>query len=556
MQMGRWGNVVLVMIVAAAMVFPVSQAYGQSDWETLATDSSIDTLAYDLSRLVIRGSDVRSHRTLGVTFFSLDDAPVGDGLRTVVFARGSQMRRVEGVPAAALDETAILNSNGHIVWAVQRDTSARYDVYELDVALAKAVRRFENLFLGSASRVEVMTDGDRTYYFEISGVKTLSNGFPPVSVQSITLGNNDTTEVNKIWRNAYETIEDVTTDGRVLTLIVFENGDQELWYHAGGLSRAIPDSYTINGYLLGAQFVGNQVEFFRYQRLMRYDPATVKTEALSDRIVWEKSVLTQGERLFAHNGVLLYVAYDDVQKRHEVMRRKSGVSTRIGSWSGGPLLVRRGLVQFRRDDVYASGTNVFDTATGQEQFHSGGVSLVDVWQGAVAATDTRAMGSVAISGATVSIGSADDMAVIDATHTWVVRDGRIWLLTIKPHAFAQSSTVQFGKFANASTVFLLSGGTRRTVLNEATYRSWRPDFFGLVTLDRTNEHLYRDIGIAPYATGTMLKMADAPAVWRVTNEWGRVLIPDESTAYALYGDAWWREVKTVSGVDMARYRIQ
>lgn len=544
----------LAMMVFVGVLPSVPTAFSQEQaWEALAMDGSVDTLEYDLSRLTFRGSDVRLHRTLGQTFFSVDDAPVGDGLRTVVFTRGTQMRRVTGVPSDALDERAILHSNGHIVWAVQREDGGRYDVNELDVVSAKVVRRFENLFLGSASRVKVMTDGDRTFYVEVAGVKTLTNGFPPVSVQSITLGNNSTTEVNKIWRNAYETIEDVTTDGRVITRIVFENGDQELWYHAGGQSRAIADSYTINGYVLGAQFIGSQVEFFRYQQLMRYEPTTNKTEALSDRLVWDRSVLTQGERLFTHNGVLFYIAYRDSEKRHYIMRRKSGVTQEVGQWNGGPIQARLGMITVARGDVYANGLSVFDVQTGQEIASTGGVVFVDRVDRAMAAIDTRETASVERNGRTIGLGFAQGIAMQDNAHALLVRDGRVWRVTLKPFVWLNVNPPIFGKTAVSPTVFLLKNGMRQTVMNEAIFYSWEPNFLRLVAINEANRNVYRDIGMAPFAPGTMLKTPSRPDVYLVTGSWGIEPVISEASAYEFFGHEWWRNVVTVDQTTLNRY---
>ncbi len=545
-------SVIALVAILILGVVPVADGRAADAWQPIQTGATADTLNYDLTRIDVAGTSTIQRIGDNVLVTS-DEQPFGDSLVNVTLINGNSRARIENVPVSALDSKVVLKNNNRVVWVEATDSSARYDVYEIDFAEGKKVRQFDDLFLGSASKVNVFVNNDRTFYFEIQSSRMLSNGFPSVKIVSATLGNQNTQEINKIYRNAFETIEDFTDDGRVVTRVLFENGDQELWYHEAGESRAIPDSYTIDGYILGTQFVGYDVEFFRYQQSMKYDPAMWSTVQLEDTVLWSSDILTQQGHLFANDGVLFFVTYDEDDERHYVMRRKSGLTQQIGSWNGGPLEVKNGNLQFRRGDTYANGLNQFDAQTGLELTHQGGIQEVDVMDGSLIAIDLAGLANFERNGKTVSLGSASEVLLTNSTHALLMRNGRVYLITVKPHFWLDQNMPLFGKFTDSSTVFMLRDGQRWTVVNEETYYSWKPDFSGLITLDASNEHLYRDAGIAPFAPGTMIKSPTDSTVYIVSAGWVFEPIMTEADAFHWFGSEWWNEVITVEQSIMDLY---
>jgi hypothetical protein len=547
----RTSVLALTAMLILSMV-PVANGRTADAWQSIGTSASADTLDYDLTRLNIAGNS--SIQRIGDnTMVWSDEQPFNDGLVTVTLINGNSMSRIENVPVTALDAKTVLKNNNRVVWTVKTNSSARYDVYEIDFVEGKAVRRFDDLFLGSSSNVNVFASANQTFYFEIQSPKLLVNGFPAVKIVSASAGSKNIQEINMIYRNAFETIEDFTDDGRVVTRVLFENGDQELWYHEAGESRAIPDSYTIDGYILGTQFSGNDVEFFRYQQLMKYDPTMWSTVQLEDKVLWNADVISQQDLLYANDGVLFFVMYNEVDQRHYVMRRKSGLTQQLGSWGGGTLDIKNGIIQFSRSDMFANGLSQYDARTGLELTHQGGIAQVDSKDRSLIAIDIAGQANFERDGKTLSIGTATEALLKDATHALITRNSRVYLVTIKPHFLYKHNMPLFGKFTNSSTVFMLRDGKRWTVVNEATYYSWKSDFSGLITLDASNENLYRDAGIAPFAPGTMIKSPTSSTVYYVTS--GRVIEPimTEADAYSLFGSEWWKEVNTVEQSIMDLY---
>ncbi|MBI2476904.1 hypothetical protein HYV72_01900, partial [Candidatus Uhrbacteria bacterium] len=357
------GFLTLALLVSA--VAPVDAQPSTSQWSALEVSSSSDTLELDRADLSHLGK-ATGQRVGEHVLIVLDEPPFGDATRTVMLVRGNSMRRIYNVPVEALDPARILKNNGRIVWIAPTENDARYDVFEIDLASASVVQPFDDLFIGVASRVNVFAGPSDTFFFERHGVKPLKNGFPSVEIVRAYAKQQSVTTINNIWRKTYETIEDISDDGRVVTRLVFENGDQELWYHEAGASRAIPESYTINGYVFGAQFAGKRVEFFRYQQLMQYDPALWQTTALEDRVVWEADILKQQERFLANNGTLFFISRNEQDGRDYVKRRKGGVTATIGSWDGVTFKLVDGTVQIGRGDTIANGLDVYSAVTGTQ----------------------------------------------------------------------------------------------------------------------------------------------------------------------------------------------
>lgn len=476
---------------------------------------------------------------------------------SVIVLRNGKEARVDGVPVSALDARAILRNQNRIVWAEATDNSARFDVYELDLEQGARVRHLDDIFLGSASKVNVRVDGT-TFYFEVQHMKTFNNGLPQVEILRATSTSGHTEAVSAMWRNQFETIEDVD-DGRVVTRVIFENGDQELWIHENGASRAIPDSYTVNGYLLGTQFVGKTIEFFRYQRLMRYDVATWKTETLNDRLLWERDILTQMERFVAFGGAMFFVTYNEGDGRHYVMRRKSGVTSTISVWEGSPFVLNGTFVSFARADQFANGYDTYHLPTGIHVLHDGGIQWVSVYSSArvIVDKDGRVVWHKGAFDRVIGTAPQGRAHLVDNTHVAIPQGAGkpVVFVTVRPQSWLLREGATFAKFPKGSTVYLFKDGKRYTVQNEEVFYSWERNFSRVVDMALINTNAYVDGGMAPYAPGTMIKAPGKSTVYTVLNEKNIEPIMSEAAALELYGPHWWLDVHSVSQAQMDRFSV-
>ncbi len=544
-------------LISAVMAVSSTVAYGGSqDWQKIPANGFWDYLDRDIARLQLGGVIDGMQRVGDSLIAVMYVQGCGDcGLRDVIVLKNGEMKTIEGVPLSALESREVLVNGNRIIWVEQSDRSGRFNVYEANLTTGERVRHHKEIFLGNASHVDVRADGMR-FVYAIHGVKKLGNDLSPVSVKTSISGNQNTQIVNQIWRNSFEEIMDIREDGRVLTRVIFENGDAELWYHGAGESRAIPDSYTIDGYLLAAQFVGNNVEFFRYQTLMKYDPDTWATTTVGETLLWREQILEQEELYLAHDGVLFYVTFEEEDSLHYVMRRKNGVTAKLGTWNGGMLDVLGDDVQYNRNDEFASGIDRYDAATGQHVAHIGGVEQIDVSGAATVGVDRQGIVAWTLGDNVVELGRGRDAYLADETHVyWTAGDSRLRTATIKPRAWLLDSEPLFAKSVNSPTVYLLKNGVRSAVVNEPIYYSWRSTFDGLVDLATINESDYIENGIAPYAPGTLLRMAGSSAVYVTLDDTRMQVIPDEDTAFAWYGYQWDQNVRWSSEFLLDRYEL-
>ncbi|OGL83219.1 hypothetical protein A3B32_01955 [Candidatus Uhrbacteria bacterium RIFCSPLOWO2_01_FULL_53_9] len=486
------------------------------------------------------------------------EAPIDMATTAVYVYRDGKEARVDGVPVSALRAATILRNQNRIVWAEASGSPARFDIYELDLAQGVRVRRFDDIFLGNASQVIVRVDG-ATFYFEVQHTQTLRNGFPQVEILRATSSNGATVTVNNMWRNQFEVIEDIQR-GRVLTRVVFENGDQELWLHENNVpSRAIPDSYTINGYLLGARIVGNTVEFFRYQKLMLYEIASGRTTMLDDRLLWEKNILDQESRLMAHNGTLFYISYNEKDGRHYIMRRRSGVTSNIGTWDGTAFVQNGTLVSFTHADQFVDGYDTYDMETGLRVLQDGGIQWTDAYGSARVVVDRqgRVVWSQGLARRVIGYAPLGRAYVVDATHVMIPMLGRNGhqYVTVRPQAWLRSEGDVFAKRAGSPSVYLFRNGKRYTVANEDVYYSWEPNFARIIDLSLMNVNAYVDGGFAPYAPGTMIKSPEASTVHMVVDDTHKSPIVNEAAAFRYYGPFWWHDVHVVSKAQLDRYQV-
>jgi len=109
---------------------------------------------------------------------------------------------------------------------------------------------------------------------------------------------------------------------------------------------------------------------------------------------------------------------------------------------------------------------------------------------------------------------------------------------------------------SGSAVYYLNGGKRYVFPNEKTYKTWYPDFSGVVVVSDSELSSYPLGGNVTYRAGTkMVKIDTVPTVYAV--EPGGVLrsILSEANAAALYGSTWNKKIDDVPDSFWVNYTV-
>lgn len=108
----------------------------------------------------------------------------------------------------------------------------------------------------------------------------------------------------------------------------------------------------------------------------------------------------------------------------------------------------------------------------------------------------------------------------------------------------------------SSVYYYASDGKRYVFPNEKTYKTWYPDFSGVVTVSQSELESIPIGGNVTYRPGTyMVKITTDPKVYAVTP--GGVLhhVPDEATAQKLYGSNWNQRIHDVPDAFFTNYSV-
>lgn len=579
----RIAGIVAILAVLVAAVPAVMQGrVAEDDWQPLTTTLSSNTEATSVSKVHLPQQLDRMQRVNGellAVMYPAGCANIDCATRDVGVVRNGEMKIIRGLPAYSLDAERVLDSDGRILWTEETDSSARFDVWELDVHNATISKLAADVFLGDAVEARVLAEADRLY-FEVYGVNELAPGIRPVIIRQSRIGENvkDTTEMNRQWRKSLEEIQDVSDNGQILTRMTFEGGDQELWVHSRPIEQgvvprpasvAIDGSYTINGHLVGAHFVDEDtIEFFRYQSLMRYTISTGALEDLGERLYWVADQTQQEALVITADDTMYYVDQDEAQAGG-ITVRKDDLSTSLGYAGPGNLWIDngfvtavvsrvlqtpdRGLVTTHQLHNYdadsATITLSFAGATDLDEYGSARAWIDSAGNVRWSHTDASGQGTGAILGSGTRV-----FMTGEAEMMWVGFDGQLYSGTVRPSAITTPSDEVFYKLDGSTTVYRVADDTRWIVPNESTFYTWAESFNVVQTVPASWLDGYANGGFLQMKPGTMIKTATSPHVQVVQNDWHKQRIANETVAHAIYGDHWWHHILTVEPDVMNQYQ--
>lgn len=130
----------------------------------------------------------------------------------------------------------------------------------------------------------------------------------------------------------------------------------------------------------------------------------------------------------------------------------------------------------------------------------------------------------------------------------------------KSFAYVEQSSLECSYLArsiSASAVFcLLPGDVRMTFPNEATFRSWYPDFHGVAGVPDESLAGFQLIRNVTYRPGTLVKSQTSPKVYVVSDAFGTLRwIPNEQTAIDVWGNNWGSLVHDIPDGFFANYSM-
>ncbi|MFH1522629.1 MAG: hypothetical protein ABIE43_02305, partial [Patescibacteria group bacterium] len=130
-------------------------------------------------------------------------------------------------------------------------------------------------------------------------------------------------------------------------------------------------------------------------------------------------------------------------------------------------------------------------------------------------------------------------------------------VVVAPEVGAAASAGDLIKMDGLSSVYYLGADSKRYVFpNEKTYFSWYGDFSSVVTIPQSELEGYALAANVTVRPGTKLvKITTNPNVYAVKPNGNLILIPDETTAKALYGDSWAQRVIDVPDSFFTNYTI-
>ena len=521
----------------------------------------------------------RVNDTLVAVMYPAGCSSIDCATRDVGVLTPDSMKIVRSVPAGALDEERVLDNDGRVLWTEAQDNDARYTLFELDTETAEARELARDIFLGRTSSVGVAASGEYLY-FEAASDREMENGVFAVSIHRSGVGQNpsQTIVMNDNWRKSGERIEDVSDNNRIVSLYTFPNGDQELWWHQRvvergtvprPVSQAIPGSYTIDGHLVGAHFVTEDViEFFRFQSLMRYTISTDTLEEVGERLYWVADQSAQEQLVITDGPAMYYVAQADTGL--EVRKRVHGVTTTLGAadpndlWIDGQKVAARSVRTIEVPDVGTRTTYTIDefiADTGEVYGTFDGAVDVDgseaaaVWideTGTVFWGQERENDTVnlAVIGQGTRVWLVDDL-----TPVWQGFDGRVYTAQIRTDVQVPTPTAErFVKVAGAPAVYLIENGQRYAMPDERTFFTWAQSFDQVETVSQTELNSYANGGFAQLKPGTMIKTATSKHVYVVQGDWYRQRLANEEVARQIYGAMWWQQIHTVDATVINAYQ--
>ncbi|OGL66947.1 hypothetical protein A2856_00390 [Candidatus Uhrbacteria bacterium RIFCSPHIGHO2_01_FULL_63_20] len=191
-------------------------------------------------------------------------------LYTLNLIKDGSVKAIPHVPASAFSELGLRRNANRLVFADRADLEGlRYDVVEVDVKTLAKKTLAKGVFAKNASKVTPVVDGS-TIFLELEFPLPLKNGLRQQAVFLWDPEESVARPITQHWELNREEIQDVIM-GFALVKMTFPSGQKQLWLmhgyeidHRKGEMKDIPGTWTeADGDIVGAHFAGFQVEFFR-----------------------------------------------------------------------------------------------------------------------------------------------------------------------------------------------------------------------------------------------------------------------------------------------------
>jgi hypothetical protein len=456
-------------------------------------------------------------------------------------------KTVINMPEELINETQFRLNGDRLVYITNlHDRDERFTVVELDNEFSESRVLVEDVFFTKVSDISVMVDGEDVYLNPEFHNNDFPNGYHQKAVYVWDPKTDTPDIIGTHYTLRHENLVDVQ-DKVALANWEFEKGNEQLWFMStedenNRYFEAVPGTWTEpDGDIVGAHFTGNgnEIEYFQYFVRFTYDPAVDEVpvrheetltwyreleDALQisgDRMAW----LNAEDRLFVSNGTTV---------------------TDLGIVPGGTFTLEKDRIFYATSE----GGSIHTFATGMTQ--EMGFGVTDVYGDIVVGTDLE--GNILYqnlaTGKELSVGTGSNPVISDQYHVyWRGEDG-IYEATIFPTAATDTSSVSAVKTADAAKVYLVDGTDRWAIPSEKSYFTWFDSWNEVKTITEAELSQYADKGVAKFAPGTKVKLANDPKVYVVGADEKLHWITTQAIAYTVYGTTWNKNIVEVTQSEM------
>ncbi|MBI4599215.1 hypothetical protein HY734_03415 [Candidatus Uhrbacteria bacterium] len=540
-------NIVLAGLALATAFNPLAYR-GQADagaWEPIQATQAWNYDHYKVEKLAFAGNaegplSLGSHVVVAEPVETCQTNPCER--YNVYFLKDGMRRLISNVPAEALSEGRYFANGEAFVYVDAADLENHtWDVVGVNPDTGEETTYADDFFMDGVVEMDVLVDGGMTYLNP-----TLNwnghTGYSQATIYSYNKKADDMRVVTKHWILNHEDIQD-TQDGRVLSRMVFPDGNKQLWIYDTSKDpvdmRAVPGTWTPpNEDIVGAHFrEDGSVEYF--QMYQRYVFDGTNAVAQGDHLTWYR----EGDDAFqVVNGRMAWLDSEDTLR----------VSDTDGTLNLGTI----GYPQTFHLDAdrlfYAS-----ENAGKMYEFGSGKTTDLSF-----AATDS--LGSILVgtdasgrvwyrdteTGTQFSLGYGSRPTLADETHVYW-RDGAgIYEATVAAGALIQASTARAVKMGGSASTYLVVDNIKHEIPNERVFASWFADWKEVETVSKSELAALAEGPKASYAPGSRLKIAGDPKMYMVGTDTKLHWITTQIIAEQVFGAVWNKGIIEINQLDL------
>jgi len=545
-------KLVFSVIALAMAVSPfLSVNADNGTWDTAVTAASWNYNGYRVEKLAF-ASDAIGPYNLGN--FALVAEPVDScepnacGLYNVYMLKDGQKLLMSNVPGEILDTHRFAINDGRLVFVSQTDWNGdHYAVTEYDEN-GDSSQLVEDVFFSGVESIDVLAS-DESVYFNTSLDYNGSTTVTQAGVYVYDAAEGDADIIGKHYELRDEQMLDAA-DGVVLEKLTFPSGNKQLWlgdthnYNNLGMTReAISGTWVEpEADIYGAHFTDDSdIEFFMNFIRYTYDLDTkVLSKHDGEYLNWNRSP-ELGYQIAGSR--MAWVDSSDTLSVSD----GANVAT-LGTAVGGQFYLESGRVFY----TTSTGGKMYDFSTRMTTDLTFAVTDSD---GANVIVGNDATGNVKFENLatktsyTLGFGSAPTLS--DESHVyWTGVDGNIYEGTVSLPSAASLGTVSAVKTSASQTVYLIQGDNRFGIPSEKTYFTWFSSWNSVQTVSATMLASYVDAGMATFAPGTKVKIANDARVYVVGDDGKLHWIETQTVAYSLYGSDWNKNILAITQQDL------